>query len=70
MQGSIHGFDEQTGEGSILLDDGRQLGFDGDAFRASALRHVRVGQRVSIEIDGEAVTRLWLVGVGDDQPIR
>lgn len=70
VQASVHVFDDQTGEGSVLLDDGRRLGFDGDVFRGSALRHLRVGQRISVDVDGSAVTRLWLVGIGDDQPIR
>jgi 2-phospho-L-lactate guanylyltransferase len=70
MQASIHSFDELSGYGSVLLDDGRQFGFNGDVFGRSALRHLRVGQRVSVEVNGEEVTRLWMVGVGGDQPIR
>jgi hypothetical protein len=54
----------------VLLDDGREVPFDGIAFDASGLRHVRPGQRVSIEMSASAVTRLWIVGIGDGQPIR
>ena len=70
MQASVHGFDEQTGFGSVLLDDGVERWFDGEVFFRSGLRHLRVGQRVSIELQGESVTRLWIVGIGEVQPIR
>ena len=70
MQASVHGFDEQTGFGSVLLDDGVERWFDGDVFLASGLRHLRVGQRVSVDLTGDAVTRLWIVGIGDGEPIR
>jgi cold shock CspA family protein len=70
VQASVHGFDEQTGFGSVLLDDGVERGFDGDVFFASGLRHLRVGQRVSVDLAGDAVTRLWIVGIGDGEPIR
>ncbi len=71
MQASVHTFDEDSGAGSVLLDDGREVAFSGEVFAASALRHVRPGQRLSIEVDGDGddVSRLWLVGVGDDQTI-
>ena len=70
MQASVHGFDEQTGFGSVLLDDGVERWFDGEVFFRSGLRHLRVGQRVSVELSGETVTRLWIVGIGEGQPIR
>ena len=70
VQASVHGFDEQTGFGSVLLDDGVERWFDGEVFFGSGLRHLRVGQRVSVEIEGETVTRLWIVGIGEGQPIR
>jgi 2-phospho-L-lactate guanylyltransferase len=71
MQASVHTFDEDSGAGSVLLDDGREVPFDAEVFAVSALRHVRPGQRLSIEVDGDpgVVSRLWLVGVGDDQTI-
>jgi cold shock CspA family protein len=72
MQASVHSYDEATGAGTALLDDGQQVRFGGAVFQASALRKVRVGQRVSIELDDDrrTVRRLWIVGVGGDQPIR
>ena len=71
MQGSVHTFDEQTGAGSLLLDDGVEVTFTADVFGASALRHLRAGQRLSLDLgdDGRAVTWLWIVGIGDDQVI-
>jgi cold shock CspA family protein len=70
MQASVHKYDDESGSGSVLLDDGREVPFDGIAFDASGLRHLRPGQRVSIEMSASAVTRLWIVGIGDGQPIR
>jgi 2-phospho-L-lactate guanylyltransferase len=70
MQGSVHTFDEATGAGSALLDDGREVRFSPAVFAASALRHLRVGQRLSLDLgDGTTVERLWIVGIGDDQTI-
>jgi len=71
MQGSVHTYDETTGDGSVLLDDGQQRSFTGDVFRRSALRHLRVGQRLSLETDERGVvSRLWVVGIGPDERIR
>jgi 2-phospho-L-lactate/phosphoenolpyruvate guanylyltransferase len=71
MQASVHSFDEDSGAGSVLLDDGRELAFTSEVFGASALRHLRRGQRLSVEVDdgARALTRLWIVGIGDDQTI-
>ena len=69
MQGSVHTFDEATGAGSVLLDDGRVATFSAEVFGSSALRHLRSGQRLSIDVTDREVTRLWLVGIGDDQTI-
>lgn len=49
MQGTVRTFDSQTRSGSVLLDDGSELTFDGDAFDAERLRFLRWGQRVRIE---------------------
>jgi 2-phospho-L-lactate/phosphoenolpyruvate guanylyltransferase len=71
MQASVHTFDEQSGSGTALLDDGREVGFSGEVFARSSLRHLRAGQRVSIELGegGADIERLWIVGIGDDQRI-
>lgn len=69
VQASVNTFAED-GSGSALLDDGRLVTWDGEVFAGSALRHVRPGQRVSIELEGDAVTRLWIVGIGQGEVIR
>jgi cold shock CspA family protein len=71
MQASVHTFDEASGAGSVLLDDGREVAFTGETFAASALRHLRPGQRLSIALDDPtlSITKLWIVGIGDDQTI-
>ena len=70
MQASVHKYDDSSGSGSVLLDDGLEVPFDGIVMDASGLRLVRPGQRVSIEMTGSAVTRLWIVGIGDGETIR
>lgn len=76
MQGSVHTFDPQTDAGSVLLDTGRLVPFGAAAFARSGLRHLRVGQRLSLELTGDAesdevhVSRLWLVGIGAGETIR
>ena len=61
MQGTVASFDPQRHHGSLLLDDGSALDFSADAFAASGLRLLRVGQRVRIERSpGGEVTRVTL----------
>ncbi|SDO69688.1 2-phospho-L-lactate guanylyltransferase [Pedococcus dokdonensis] len=70
MQASVHTFDESTGAGSALLDDGREVHFSAAVFATSALRHLRVGQRLSVDLGtGTDIDRMWIVGIGDDQTI-
>ena len=49
MQGTVAEFDPTLRNGSLLLDDGSRLDFPAEAFTASGLRLLRVGQRVRIE---------------------
>ncbi len=76
MQGSVHVFDPASDAGSVLLDTGKQVPFPAEVFAASALRHLRVGQRLSLELtgdpeqDGVTVSRLWIVGIGPGEPVR
>lgn len=76
MQATVHRFDPEQGSGVVLLDTGRALPFDPEVFAGSELRHLRLGQRVSVEVtpaDAEdpaaRVRRLWIVGIGTGQPI-
>lgn len=70
MQASIHTTSEDGG--TLLLDDGRELPWSAAAMAGSGLRHLRVGQRVSIEVDPEQTraTRVWIVGIGEGERIR
>jgi cold shock CspA family protein len=69
MQASVHRYQDEDGSGSVLLDDGREIPFDVSVMDASGLRLLRPGQRVSIEMSDTALTRLWIVGIGDGEPI-
>jgi YD repeat-containing protein len=51
MQGTVSEFDPQTRGGTLLLDDGSLVEFDGRAFDASGLRLLRLGQRVHLDHD-------------------
>ncbi|WP_435203393.1 hypothetical protein [Janibacter sp. GS2] len=54
----------------VVTDAGLSHEVPPEVFAASGLRFVRPGQRVSItELDG-AITRMWIVGIGDDETIR
>ncbi|MFW6720017.1 hypothetical protein ACHZ98_07525 [Streptomyces sp. MAR4 CNY-716] len=57
MQATAFTYDPQTGSGSVLLDDGTPLPFDGAAFAAGGLRLLRPGQRVRIETEGGGEAR-------------
>lgn len=57
MQATAFTYDPQTRSGSVLLDDGTPLPFDGVAFAAGGLRLLRPGQRVRIETEGEGEGR-------------
>jgi len=70
MQASVHRYHEEDGSGSVLLNDGREIPFDGKVMDASGLCCLRPGQRVSIEMSATALTRLWVVGIGEGEPIR
>jgi 2-phospho-L-lactate guanylyltransferase len=67
MQGSVHRFDPESGAGSVLLDDGTEVPFDGTAFASSGLRLLRVGQRLSLELAGDGaqmrVVQMHLFGI-------
>ncbi|MDQ8701890.1 hypothetical protein RCO28_05195 [Streptomyces sp. LHD-70] len=64
MQATAYTYDPETRSGSVLLDDGTPVPFDGAAFDAGGLRLLRPGQRVRIELDeaaGEQERRITLV---------
>lgn len=76
MQATVHRFALDTLTGEVLLDSGRVLPFSSVVFEASGLRHLRLGQRLSVtvsgdpEAEGTELTRLWIVGIGDGERIN
>ena len=52
-QGTIKAFNPATSEGSLLDDGLREFSFDREAFVASGLRELRIGQRVRCELEGD-----------------
>jgi 2-phospho-L-lactate guanylyltransferase len=71
VQATIHRIADD-GSGSALLDDGLEVQLPPHAAAVSGLRHLRIGQRVSIELDesGLAASRVWIVGIGPGEDVR
>lgn len=57
MQATVRSWDPGTRAGTVLLDDGAVLAFDGSAVQVLALR---LGQRVRLRLDSDAVTALTI----------
>lgn len=51
MQGTVATYDPDTRGGTVLLDDGTEMAFDGAAFATSGLRQLRFGQRLRLDRD-------------------
>jgi hypothetical protein len=66
VQASTHRWDAATGAGAVVADDGVVYPFDAVVFGASGLRHLRVGQRLTVTLDasGSRVTALALGTIG------
>lgn len=66
-QGTIKEFDVQTKTGNVLLDDQSELPIDAETFAASGMLELRLGQRVSFEVEGageeQRVTNLRIAGM-------
>lgn len=68
-QGTIRSFSADALEGTLLDDDLIERPFDAEAFRASGLQMLRIGQRVRFElrddphIDGPRVSHLNVVSL-------
>ena len=54
-QGTVATFDPETRAGTLLLDDGTEVAFPTDAFDASGLRLLRLGQRVRFDRDDQGL---------------
>jgi 2-phospho-L-lactate guanylyltransferase len=57
MQATVSRFDDVTRAGAVLLDDGLELPFTGDALLGTGLRLLRPGQRVRVSVSGDAADR-------------
>jgi len=53
MQATVSSFDPTTWSGTVLLDDGVEVPFVGEALEGSGLRLLRPGQRVRLETSGD-----------------
>ncbi len=51
MHGTVATFDGDSRSGTVLLDDGTEIGFSTAAFDAGGLRLLRLGQRLRLEHD-------------------
>ena len=56
MQATVSAFDPHTASGRVLADDGIEILFAADALVDSGLRTLRPGQRVRLEVSGDAAT--------------
>lgn len=50
VQATVRTYDPTTRAGTVLLDDGVELPYSADALPRTGLRHLRVGQRVRIDV--------------------
>lgn len=64
-QATVHEFDGRSGAGSVITDQGLVIPFAASAWESGALRSMRPGQRVLIDVAGSGsdvtVTALTLV---------
>ena len=61
MQGTVATFDEDTGSGTVFLDDGTRVSFEAAALEGSGLRLLRPGQRVRMEGSPDDVRRVQIL---------
>lgn len=57
MQGTVASFDETSRTGHLLTDDGLPMTFAA-ASLADHIRHLRLGQRVFVDTDGDTITAI------------
>jgi len=67
VQGTVKSFDPESRRAVLLDDSLRELPVDAEAFAASGLLELRLGQRVRFELeqdgDDERVTNLGIVSL-------
>jgi len=68
VQATVYRFDSDSGSGQVLTDGGVLLPFASDALATSGLRHLRPGQRLTVEVTDERVVRLSLGSIRPPSP--
>ncbi len=64
MQATVYRYDPASGSGSVLTDQGAVLEFGLDALELSGLRHLRPGQRLTVERSDGDSGRIVLLTLG------
>jgi 2-phospho-L-lactate guanylyltransferase len=65
VQATVYRYDPDSGSGAVVTDDGVVLPFDLDALRLSGLRHLRPGQRLTVErAEDGGISQLTLGTIG------
>ena len=66
VHATVRAFDAATRSGTVLLDDGLEIGFDATAFDAGHTLFLRLGQRVRLTRDaGGAITQVAIATIPD-----
>ena len=65
QQGTVKAFDAGTRTGSVFTDDGIEHSFDANAL-SPRIRHLRLGQRVRIALDGDRLSRMQIITLPDE----
>jgi hypothetical protein len=64
-QATVHTFDTNSGDGSVVTDDGVVIPFEANAWRSGSLLTLRLGQRLRVQVAEDSssprVTALTLV---------
>ena len=68
MHATVRRFDPVTRSGDVLLDDGSVLAFPRQAFDASGLRLLRLGQRVRLQVAADGAVELVTLATFPDPP--
>jgi 2-phospho-L-lactate guanylyltransferase len=65
VQATVYRYDPDSGSGSVVTDEGAVLPFEVAALRLSGLRHLRPGQRLTVQkADDGTITALTLGTIG------